>query len=161
MTPGADGALFVRLADSSMCGRLAAIHGAAFDKEGWDADSFAQLLAQDGTRALVAVETGQEPIACGFVLVRIAADEAEILTLAVVPARRRERIATRLVDSAKRYVAAGGARALFLEVATDNTPARLLYDALGFSQVGLRRGYYERKGALPADAILMRCALAT
>ena len=125
---------------------LAAIHAEAFDAP-WDAAAFADLLAQPGVLAFV------EPD--GFILIRVAADEAEILTLAVRPAARRRGVAARLTARAVVAARAGGATRLFLEVAEDNTGARALYEALGFLLAGRRRGYYARKDGPAADALIL------
>lgn len=91
----------------------------------------------------------------GFVLARAAADEAEILTLAVVPAWRRRGLGAALLAAAQRRAASLGAAQLFLEVAADNDAARALYAGAGFEAVGLRRGYY----AGGRDALVLRRAL--
>ncbi|MBY0338017.1 MAG: GNAT family N-acetyltransferase [Acetobacteraceae bacterium] len=91
----------------------------------------------------------------GFILARVAADEAEILTLAVVPEARRQGVATALVEAACAAALLAGARVMFLEVAEDNGAARALYAALGFAVAGRRRGYY----GPGRDALLLRAAL--
>jgi ribosomal-protein-alanine N-acetyltransferase len=94
------------------------------------------------------------------VLVRLAADEAEILTLAVAPEARRRGRARALLKAAQAHAAAGGARRLVLEVAEDNAPARALYAAAGFGPVGRRRGYYDRAAGAAADALVLAKDLA-
>lgn len=87
----------------------------------------------------------------GLVLWRIAADEAEILTIAVLPPWRRQGLGRRLVEIAAAEAAQAGATVLFLEVATTNAGGRALYAAAGFNPVGRRRGYYNG-----ADALVLR-----
>jgi len=71
-------------------GLLAALHAKAFDGgEIWDADAFETLLAGPGVDAIIAVR-GEAPL--GFILMRTIADEAEMLTLAVLPSARRSGI---------------------------------------------------------------------
>ena len=70
---------------------LAALHASAFPAP-WSAAVFADLLAQPG------VLLGVEPD--GFILIRVVLDEAEILTLAVVPPARRHGLGRRLVEAA-------------------------------------------------------------
>lgn len=65
-------------------GLLARLHGECF-AQGWSAEAMASLLAPEGVAALLALEEG-EP--AGFLLYRIAADEAEIITIGVLPGRR-------------------------------------------------------------------------
>jgi ribosomal-protein-alanine N-acetyltransferase len=68
---------------------MAALHRAAFPDAAWDAAAFAGLVAMPGAVALSADD--------GFLLGRIVAGEAEILTLAVHPRARRRGIATGLL----------------------------------------------------------------
>lgn len=128
---------------------LAAIHAESFPpEERWDAASIGEQLGQPGIRALVAPGGG-------FVMWQHAVDEAEILTLAVLPALRRVGVGRALMSAAMDTMAAAGIVVLFLEVARDNQPARRLYAALGFVQVGERRRYY----ADGSDALVLRCDL--
>ena len=85
----------------------------------------------------------------GFILVRAAGGEAEILTLAVEPSARRRGLGRALLDQA---LAATAGSPLFLEVAADNAVARALYGAAGFTECGRRTGYY---GA-GRDALVLR-----
>jgi [ribosomal protein S18]-alanine N-acetyltransferase len=80
--------------------------------------------------------------ALGFALARVAADQAEILTLAVVPAARRRGVGAALLQAVMQAAAARGAAALFLEVSTANDAARALYARAGFCEVGRRCRYY-------------------
>ncbi|MEM6306937.1 MAG: GNAT family N-acetyltransferase [Pseudomonadota bacterium] len=86
-----------------------------------------------------------------FLILQIIAQEGEVLTLATHPAHRRKGLARACLAQA---IAIGLDR-LFLEVAADNAPARSLYAAHGFTQIGLRRGYYARKTGTPVDALIM------
>jgi len=63
------------------------------------------------------------------------------------------------VRTALAAAAAGGAKAVFLEVAADNAAALALYQEAGFETVGVRRGYYPRPGGGAADALNLRLAL--
>lgn len=128
---------------------MALIHAASFpDGERWGRDAIALQLGQPGGFGFVAV-------AGGFILARVAADESEVLTLAVDPAVRRSGLGRRLVDRAFREAAARGAGVMFLEVAEANAAARSLYAACGFVEVGRRRGYYGR-----VDALVLRASIA-
>lgn len=115
---------------------LAAIHTASFAApERWDANAFATQLALPGVFGLL------DP-AGGMVLARIAADEAEILTFAVMPDARRAGRARNLLGAAQSLAVAAGARTIFLEVAAGNGPALALYAAVGYLRVGERPAYY-------------------
>ena len=125
---------------------LADLHADVFDAP-WSAAAFADLLGQAGVFA-----EGDEG---GFILIRIVADEAEILTLGVRPEARRQGLGGRLVQSASGRASRLGATRLFLEVAEDNLSARALYDGLGFETAGRRRRYYPRTEGPAVDALLL------
>jgi len=118
---------------------IAALHAASFQR-GWGEDEVHRLLVE---RAVVAHRATTGRTLIGFVLSRRAADEAEILSIAVAPARRRRGVARRLLDLHLRRLAGLGVRAVFLEVGERNAPARRLYDRAGFHEVGRRQGYYD------------------
>ncbi len=121
---------------------MAALHGAAFADEPWDEASFATLLAQPGVVGLV------DPRG-GILLLRVAADEAEILTIGVAVKRRG--IGRGLMEAGFARARGMGAAVMHLEVAAGNVAALGLYGALGFVEAGRRRRYY----ASGEDAILL------
>lgn len=137
---------------------ISRLHSESFD-DGWDAAAVARLLANPGSVAMVA-SAGVPPVIGAFILAQVAADEAEILTIAVAPSWRRNGVAARLVDGVKRGAARSGAQALFLEVAEGNAAAIALYAKAGFAEAGRRKGYYARPDGTREDAIVMRCTLA-
>lgn len=125
---------------------LAALHASAFPPaEAWGADAIRLMLELPGAFGL------HRPGA-GFVLARVAADEAEILTLAVAPGSRRAGHGAALLAGAMAAAVARGAVAMFLEVSEGNAAARALYEAAGFAEAGRRRRYY----ADGADALLLQ-----
>jgi ribosomal-protein-alanine N-acetyltransferase len=133
---------------------LARVHALGFDHP-WSDSEMAQSLMQPGVFGMAA--EGAPP--AGFVLCRVIAGEAEVLTIAVDPAIRRQGLGLALMSAAIDAARALGAEALLLEVAVDNAAAIGLYGRLGFEQVGIRRGYYRRKAARPVDALVMRLGL--
>ncbi len=125
---------------------LAALHRAAFPPaEAWGTDAIRLMLELPGA-------FGLEAPGRGFVLARVAADEAEILTLAVAPPCRRQGVGAALLAAAMAGAVARGAAAMFLEVSEGNAAARTLYLAAGFAEVGRRRRYYPDG----ADALVLR-----
>jgi len=142
--------VIVRTALPSDAAVLAAVHRAAFEAH-WDEASIAGLLVSPGAFAFV----GAFSSTAGFVLCRMAADEAEILTLATVPDHRRRGLGAALLDAAVREVRARGGAVLCLEVAADNAAARALYAKAGFVAAGARCGYYGRAGG-SVDAMILR-----
>jgi ribosomal-protein-alanine N-acetyltransferase len=138
----------------------AALHRDAFAALGetaWSRRDLAELLASPGVAGLVLEVQGR---AVGFALWRRAADEAELLTLAVSPAHRRRGAGRYAVEAVAARAREAGARHLFLEVGSDNPAARALYDTMWFVTVGRRAAYYRRLAGPAADAVVMRLALA-
>ena len=87
----------------------------------WTDGEFEQLLSQDTVFGFAGLETGKGSAGpVGFVLVRLAAGEAEILTLAVARSHRREGLGWQLMDAALRELHAQRADKLFLEVDETN-----------------------------------------
>jgi len=131
---------------------LAAIHAASFQR-GWSESEFEQLLAD---RAVVAQRAAVGRRIAGFILSRLAADEAEILSVAVGKRHRGRGLGRRLLDLHLRRLAAMGTQAVFLEVDETNTAARLLYERAGFEEVGRRGGYYPRDDGEAGAALVLR-----
>jgi [ribosomal protein S18]-alanine N-acetyltransferase len=135
---------------------LAALHAAAF-RRGWSEDELERLLLDRGVVAHRAM-AGRAP--AGFILSRLAGGEAEILSVAVAPARRGRGLARKLLDLHLRRLAGLGVTAVFLEVDEDNVSARRLYARARFHGVGRRPAYYAHDGAPPASALVLRRDLA-
>lgn len=147
--------LALRLTTQDDLATLASLHASGFT-QAWNARAFSQLLVSPGAFALLA-ETGAK--ACGFILIRVAADEAEILSIAVAPDGRRMGTGRRLIAAAAAKAHAMGAARLFLEVARENGAARALYQSAGFREAGFRRGYYREPGAPADDALVLKADL--
>jgi len=105
----------------------------------WNEEAYARLR-ETGCRGWGA-RTGTEMV--GFLVARCAADEAEILNLAVAPESRRRGYATALAQEALREFRRQGVRRVFLEVRASNRGAIAFYEGLGFQAAGRRAAYYE------------------
>jgi ribosomal-protein-alanine N-acetyltransferase len=127
---------------------IAGIHGASFQR-GWGEDEIYGLLIEKNVVAHRAISGGKM---VGFILSRLAAGEAEILSVAIAPAWRGRKLARPLLDLHLRRLAGLGTRTVFLEVGEQNMPATRLYRRAGFREVGKRQGYYEGG----ATALVMR-----
>jgi ribosomal-protein-alanine N-acetyltransferase len=136
---------------------IAALHARLFDPP-WDAESIAQLIEHPAAAAFVAQMRLPKAMA-GFLIAQIAADEAEILSIGVAPEWQRRGIARLMVEGLIRAARRAEVKRLFLEVAVTNTAADRLYRSLGFKPVGRRKGYYQRPGADPVDAVVLSLAL--
>lgn len=132
----------------------AAIHAESFAYP-WQESDFEQLFVAPGVFADGAIEAKDEHLA-GFILSRIADDEAEILTLAVAPEWRRRGIARSLLGLHLPVLAANRAARLFLEVEAENAAARALYMDFGFEEVGERKSYYRTADGRATEALVMR-----
>ncbi len=117
---------------------LSAIHQAAF-AQGWDSAAMVSLLRNRAKGWLASYK--DRP--AGFVLLRQAGAEAEILTLAVAPAARRRGIGAALLDMACASLKKDGVAKLFLEVSESNEAAIGLYEHTDFARFGERPRYYE------------------
>ncbi len=139
---------------------MADIHEHSFSRH-WSAEEFSALLADyPVVQAIVARRAGLgKPRINGFVIVRIAGGEAEILTLAVDPRSRRRGLGRKLVEDAARRAYRDRAEALLLEVDETNRAAVTLYRGLGFETVGERSRYYDKPDAPPGNALVMRLRL--
>lgn len=144
-------AVTIRAASAADAAVLAALHSAGFEDH-WSAGSMTDLMAMPGAFALLAEADGA---ARGFVLARVAAGEAEILSIGVHPIARRQGLGRRLLRTAAERAAGLGASKLFLEVAVDNGAGLGLYTALGFAERGRRKRYYARAGNTAVDALIM------
>lgn len=132
---------------------MAALHAISFTRPPpWSAATFATFAADPLCFALHDADS--------FLIGRVVAGEAELLTLAVAPQNRRRGLGARLVSRFIYQCRLRAATSAFLEVAATNTPAIALYTAAGFTRTGLRNGYYRAPGLPPIDAILMTRALA-
>ncbi len=131
---------------------MAEVHQDGFSHP-WDASSIGALLSQPGVRVWGAVRA-EQPELIGFAMVRAAAVELEVLTIAVRSAERRQGVAEALL-SAVFADSASTLETVFLEVDSQNTAARNLYVKLGFETIGERPKYYKYADGAVGDAIVM------
>jgi len=131
--------------------RLAQLHGSSFHR-GWGESEFEHMLTERNT-LVHRLRVGRKTI--GFAVSRMAADEAEILSIAIDAPYRGKGLSRTLLLTHLGHLAGRGVRTIFLEVEENNQPARRLYDWAGFSVVGRRDRYY-RQDAEQLNALLMR-----
>jgi ribosomal-protein-alanine N-acetyltransferase len=124
----------------------------------WSKGEVAELIASPSTLAAAALDPLDGRLR-GFILSRLAADEAEILTIAVEAASQGKGVGRALLSENLRQAANAGAKTMFLEVDKMNAPAMALYQRLGFVKVGERPGYY-RRNETQVPAAIMRKTLA-
>ena len=132
--------------------QFAQIHAASFHR-GWGAGEFEQMLREKNT-LLHRLRLGRTVI--GFSVSRIAADEAEILSIALEPGHRGRGLSRDLFLTHLGHLAGRGVRTVFLEVEENNQPARKLYERAGFAVAGRRERYYKEAGGVELNALVMR-----
>jgi ribosomal-protein-alanine N-acetyltransferase len=147
-----------REAAEALSAALSQLHADCFPDDPWPPQAIAEIIEMIGVFGRIAGDDAEATT--GLVLAQSLGEECEILTLGVIPARRRAGIGSALLASIIEEARQRGARTLFLEVAEDNIAARALYAAHGFVQIGRRANYYRRVSGL-ADALVLRLLLAT
>jgi [ribosomal protein S18]-alanine N-acetyltransferase len=129
---------------------------ALFGAEAWTEGMLASELAgvASGRYYLVAEDAGGLVGYAG--LLTPGGGQADVLTLAVAEDRWGQRIGATLLDALLAEAARRGCTDVFLEVRVDNHRAQRLYQRRGFTEIGIRRGYYQPSGT---DAMVMRLTL--
>jgi len=131
---------------------LARLHAASFHR-GWGDGEFEQMLREQNTM-IHRLRQGRAVI--GFAASRLAAGEAEILSIALSPGHRGRGLSRELFLTHLGHLAGRGVRTVFLEVEENNVPARRLYDRTGFMVVGRRERYYKEANGVELNALVMR-----
>lgn len=136
--------------DPDSSGDMAQVHALGFQPH-WSELEIAAMMHMSTTAGFLA-RRGAEPV--GMALFRVAGDEAEVLTIAIVPAVRGRGIGADLLACGEADALAQGARRVFLEVSTNNASAQSLYFRVGYREIGRRRDYY----ADGSDALVLEKA---
>ena len=147
-------AMTIRPARVADAADLARLHAGSFAHP-WSVVTFESMLADRAIHAHVAEGRGTT----GFILSRVVADEAEILSVAVDSRARRGGVGRLLVDANIDALVLARTRQVFLEVDAGNRAALALYARLGFAQIGTRAGYYRGSDGTRQDALTMRLDL--
>lgn len=142
------------------CTDAALLHGESFRRP-WSDGELRALNDQEPVFGYIACSAGDRRTRQfgGFVLARLVADEAEILTIAVRPRHRQSGLGWRLMVAVLNHLRAEGAASLFLEVDETNDAAVALYRRLGFEHVAERSAYYDQGGGARSAALVMRLNL--
>jgi ribosomal-protein-alanine N-acetyltransferase len=127
-----------------------------FPDDAWTPEMFAAEFAQppDRRRYLVADDAGTLVGYAGMMFT--GGTQADVVTLAVDPDRWGNGTGSALLVSLVGEAAQRGYTEVLLEVRKDNPRARQLYLRHGFTEIGIRRGYYQPSGV---DAVVMRKVL--
>ena len=128
---------------------IVALEQAAFSTP-WTRATFETELSSNSLAHYIVVEVGGQ--VAGYAGMWIIVDEAHIMNVAVAPAYRERGIGKALMQQVIKLAAQHGADRMTLEVRRSNIPARKLYSSFGFTEGGVRPGYYTDNGE---DALLL------
>ena len=122
-----------------MLDKLANLHAQCFPDRPWSESDFMELK-----------KSGCEILASdnGFIVWRVVADEAEIITIGVAPAARRNGVAGAMILLMEQELKKQSVHNVFLEVSEVNVPAKKLYEKYGFVAAGKRPKYYDGINAI-------------
>jgi [ribosomal protein S18]-alanine N-acetyltransferase len=139
---------------------MAGVHASAWPRP-WSAADFTICLNDPAMVSIAAWDRQGDGAVSGLCIFRHAAQEAELLMIAVDPAAQRTGLGLRLLEAGLTALQACGVTTCFLEVGASNPAAISLYRRLGFAEVGVRKGYYPppAPGDSADDAIIMRLDL--
>ena len=132
---------------------VVALEQAVFGDEAWTTQMLLSELEQGSRYYLVACQADG---IVGYAGLLGAGDQGDVVTLAVAVSHWGLGIGGALLEALMAEAARRGCAELFLEVRTDNVRAQQLYRRYGFTEIGIRRGYYQPSGA---DALVMRRAV--
>jgi [ribosomal protein S18]-alanine N-acetyltransferase len=105
----------------------------------WSRSMFAGELAKPTSLCLGAFEDDR---LAGYLIISRYVDAWHVMNIAVAPQFRRRGIATGLLQKLFEQTEDGSRRGYTLEVRVSNVGAIKLYERLGFTARGTRRGYY-------------------
>jgi ribosomal-protein-alanine N-acetyltransferase len=136
--------------------RLAALEERIFEGDAWPAADFQTFLANPHVVGLIARDAQGQDV--GYALCHHVHDEAELLSIGLVPTMRGRGQGRALLARLLADLAARGVRHLFLEVRRSNAAAIALYTAAGALPLGVRKGYYDPSPDHPQreDALTFR-----
>ena len=136
--------------------QCAAIHADCFNI-GWTESEFESFCLAASVHA-DCVTAGASGKLCGFAISRAVLDEAELLTIAVGKSQQGQGVGWLLLDNHLAGLNRAGVKSVFLEVADDNFAALKLYRRAGFTEIGVRKGYYPRRDGSRVSAVTMKLA---
>lgn len=140
----------IREASRAEAGLLTAIHRQCFTNY-WNPDAFSDFFSVRHTYALLALA----PEPAGMMVFRLQHEQADIITLCVLPPWRRGGIARKLLQAAIGKAKELGVKQMFLDVEDGNEAAFELYRQAGFTQINRRKLYYRQKDGSFTDALVM------
>lgn len=119
----------------------------------WSERAVLDTLENEQTICLTAEKAGR---LIGYLFAYVAADEADIARVAVLKESRKQGVGSELMKELKKVGQEQELKKLLLDVRRSNTAARAFYKKLGFTEDGVRPGFYEKP---EEDAVLMSCEI--
>ena len=141
--------MIIETMKSSHVAQIAELEKICFS-DPWSEKSIASELNNELAFWLTAIEGD---LVAGYIGSQTVIDETDMMNVAVHPDFRRKGIAEALVNALVEAMKSRGSRCLTLEVRASNEPAIMLYEKLGFSQIGRRKNYYRNPRE---DALILR-----
>jgi [ribosomal protein S18]-alanine N-acetyltransferase len=136
--------------------RIMALEQELFPEDAWTPQMFAAEFAQPASRRLYLVAEEGDTLIGYAGMMFTGGPQADVVTLAVDPAHWGRGTGTALLLALVGEAGGRGCREVLLEVRKDNPRARQLYLRHGFTEIGIRRGYYQPSSV---DAVVMRKVL--
>ncbi len=143
--------LIIRNVGNAEAEILTAIHTECFPRY-WNRQAFTDFFSVDNTFALL-VESAEKPVA--MIVYRVAMEDADIITIAVLPGSRRKGIARMLLEKIIADCGRKGVQKIFLEVEDGNSAGLSLYEQAGFRHISRRKLYYQQLDGSLTDALVM------
>ena len=122
----------------------------------WTRGNFSDSLKAGHDAWVFEPATGDPAGIVGYAVLMWLPDEVHLLNISVDAPFQGRGHGRAMLDWLCCEVRGRGARSILLEVRPSNAPARALYAARGFAQIGLRRGYYPAAGCAREDALVLR-----
>ena len=121
----------------------------------WTRGNFADAL---NSGYICRVDEAEEGGIRGYAILMPALDEAELLNIGVAAAQQRKGLGRAMLAEMLNVAHDKNMQRVFLEVRSSNVAAIALYRSAGFSEIGLRRGYYQNANG-SEDALVMACKM--
>lgn len=141
--------LIIRKAESKDIKEMADLDLVCFAAP-WSEEAFRQELEENNLAFYVVAELKEKVV--GYAGLWAILDEGHITNVAVAPEHRKKGIGHAVVEVLVDASEQAGLKSFTLEVRPSNINAQNLYKKFGFTEAGLRKGYYEDNGE---DAIIM------
>ena len=133
--------LVLAKAECSDARALALAESECFDSDPWSEKMFSDALENPSCHIYILSDMQMTKIVA-YAVMYICFDEADLANIATIPSERKKGIGAALMDKVMENSVNTGVERIFLEVRESNYPARNLYSAKGFKEIGIRKKYY-------------------